>query len=110
MNNYKNLIFVVTLTLISIASYGQKWKNDPSYSIHNYKHPNKADLAKKADLARLEEIPYVKAMVPVSRNYKAQNLQIARKPEVVSVISVPSRNATTNRNYKQQFAPSGRKH
>jgi hypothetical protein len=109
MNIYKSLIFIASLMMISMGSYGQKWKNDPSYSIHNYKHPNKAEAAKKTDTARLKEILYVKALVPVRDNYKAQNLVFAKKQEMVQVISLTSHGKSINRNYKQQFTPCKRK-
>jgi hypothetical protein len=109
MNNYKSIIFLISAILISLSGYGQKWKSDPSYSVHNYKHPNKAAIAKKADTARLQNITYMEALVPVSRNYKAQNVGVARKPQTVQVMSLPSKNTLINGNYKQQFAPSARK-
>ena len=109
MKSYIKIVFFLAIGLVSINSYGQRWKNDPTYSPNNYKHSNKAVTARNADTARLKEIKYVHALVPVSNNYKAQNLVVMREPKKVQVISVANRDETTTRNYKQQFAPTTRK-
>jgi hypothetical protein len=46
----KNLMMTGLLILGCVIAYGQRVKNDPTYSINNYKHPNKAAEAKKLNL------------------------------------------------------------
>ena len=38
------------MTALSLVTFGQDRSIDPSYSVHNYKHPNKAAYAKKHNL------------------------------------------------------------
>ena len=109
MKPYIKIVFVLAIVLFSMDSYGQRWKKDPTYSPHNYKHPNKAAVAKEADSKRFKDIKYVDALVPVSSNYKAQNQIVMREPRRVQVISEPAKNINRNRNYKQQFAPTIRR-
>jgi hypothetical protein len=62
------------------------WKNDPTYSVHNYKHPNKAAAAKKLQKQNIAQIVTVqepsttqsitKVMIPKRRieaTYKTSN-------------------------------------
>jgi hypothetical protein len=109
MKSYIKSVFFLSILLFSLDSFGQRWKTDPTYSPNNYKHPNKATIARNADTARLKDIQYVHALVPVTNNYKAQNLIIMREPKKVQVISVADRNKAVTRNYKQQFAPTTKK-
>ena len=108
MNPYIKIIFAFVIVFISFASYGQRWKNDPTYSPHNYKHPNKAAAAaKEADVSKVE---FAEVWAPVTRNYKAQNITNERVLVKVPVLaSSETSNVRTNRNYKQQFVGTRRK-
>ena len=91
-------------------------KYDPTYSIHNYKHPNKAKVAK-------ERIKYdtsgtyvyvAPAEIERNRNYKQQNnlgksystgVRRAYKGEAIPSKKEPvnQNSVFSNRNYKRQF-------
>ena len=109
MKSYIKTVLFLAIAFFSLDGYGQRSKNDPTYSRNNYKHPNKASIARNADTARLHDIQYVHAIVPANKNYKAQNLIVMREPQKVQVVSVADRSKTSTQNYKQQFAPTTRK-
>ena len=48
-------------------------KNDPTYSANNYKHPNKAKIAKENSKVDFSAVSYVESKNNDSRNYKQQN-------------------------------------
>lgn len=53
----RHLLILTLMILGGHAAFSQKSvKNDPSYSMHNYKHPNKAAYAKKHNLDDANEI------------------------------------------------------
>ena len=53
----KNVLILALMILGGHAAFSQDAaKNDPSYSKHNYKHPNKAAYAKKHNLDNSTEI------------------------------------------------------
>ena len=107
--------FIVVLFLVFTAHTMQaqspvvfKYKYDPSYSVHNYKHPNKAAIAKKHQLDPLITIEYSRprpAMDKVQRNYKAQGAPIQRQPSGAVIPVAP---------YKEKFnsmnSPANYKH
>jgi hypothetical protein len=63
----KTKAFLASLLLItSYTSFAQEIISDPGYSIHNYKHPNKAAAAKK----NTKSISITEDIVVVNKNYK----------------------------------------
>lgn len=88
-------IILVFLVLVAHTMKAQspvvfKYKYDPSYSVHNYKHPNKAALASKYKLDPMVKLEYIKAtpvMDKAQRNYKAQGrpIQIQLSGAVIPV-------------------------
>lgn len=52
-----------------------KVDNDPSYSVNNYKHPNKVAYAKKNKLQGLLTVPEI--MVVQNDNYKQSNRRVS---------------------------------
>ena len=46
----KSIFLVLSMTALSLVTFGQDRTIDPSYSAYNYKHPNKAAYAKKHNL------------------------------------------------------------
>ena len=93
---------LTTLSLIilggSIALGQNNVKNDPSYSVHNYKHPNKAAYAKKHKVDNSSAV-----VVNVDRqndNYK----QSFRKQEPTEKTAVRTRTKDKkNRSYKHPY-------
>ena len=46
----KSIFLALFMTVSGFAAFGQDKSIDPSYSAYNYKHPNKAEYAKKHNL------------------------------------------------------------
>jgi hypothetical protein len=109
----KTFIAIGVVMLVQSAN-AQKVMNDPSYSIHNYKHPNKANYMKK----QLEKYPtqYVEEVkdeeaksensLTSSANYKNMSaskskMKKFRKTEDPDFYVVPKGSAPGN--YKMQF-------
>ncbi|MDO1449875.1 hypothetical protein Q0590_26585 [Rhodocytophaga aerolata] len=80
----KTLLIILTLPALFIcadteAQTGKKtsFTTDPSYSVHNYKHPNKASLARQWEKSFVEtQFIIVREVIPSladsRRNYKRQ--------------------------------------
>jgi hypothetical protein len=65
----RKLMIASILTLVTSLTFGQKrLEHDPSYSIHNYKHPNKAAYAKEHNLDKSENLKAVNVLE--SSDYK----------------------------------------
>ncbi len=65
----RRIAILVGLTMASSLVFGQKGvEHDPSYSVNNYKHLNKAVYARKHNLNKSVEIPVVAA--EENRDYK----------------------------------------
>jgi len=65
----RHIVTLVCLTLTSNLVSGQKGVDrDPSYSVNNYKHPNKAAYARKHNLDKSVELQTVE--VTDNRDYK----------------------------------------
>jgi hypothetical protein len=62
----KNVMMIALLLLVGGVSFGQKFRHDPTYSVNNYKHPNKAAEAKATDNSTKLEA----ANVETADNYK----------------------------------------
>jgi len=63
------IVILAGLTMASNLAFGQKGaERDPSYSVNNYKHPNKAAYARKHNLDKSTELPMVAA--DDNRDYK----------------------------------------
>jgi hypothetical protein len=118
------IYFTVLLSwaLAQVAT-AQRVMNDPSYSIHNYKHPNKSNYMKKQEDARpVIYVEEVKSETPAaeenslssSANYKGMSATKS-KTKTFKVSNSPSAKpyhlapANSNGNYKQQFPARQRK-
>lgn len=79
-------------------------KNDPTYSVNNYKHPNKAKIAKENSKDEFAAVIYVESKNKASRNYKQQNNSSSAPLEGIVFLSgkkPASTNALVNpANYK----------
>lgn len=64
----KRILMIAMLVVMGGFAFGQRTKNDPSYSVHNYKHPNKAKYAREHGLEKSTELMPVMADQP--ENYK----------------------------------------
>jgi len=63
------IVILAGLTMASNLAFGQKGaERDPSYSVNNYKHPNKAAYARKHNLDKSVELQTVE--VTDNRDYK----------------------------------------
>ena len=56
------------LILVSTLTYGQSIKNDPTYSINNYEHSNKAADARKYNIGKVNSLESVE--LSTRDNYK----------------------------------------
>lgn len=99
-------ILSIAILLHSLIDGYSQNRRDPSYSVHNYKHPNKAEEAAKNDYDHLQKFEYQKIRGNAHRNYKAQN-QTSSTYEAGVVPAAPIEKRTnsvfSNRNYKRQF-------
>ena len=89
-----------------------KYKLDNSYSVHNYKQPNKVAIASKYNLDRLNTFTYINPAPVFEVNkwsYKSQNVgnktRVSDSGAVVPTTKIKkSRNALESpANYKRQF-------
>ena len=103
MKTYFAICIVLALFAGTAAAQGPTYY-DPTYSVHNYKNPYKASVAREKNLDNQMHFEYVKPNKKVSRNYKHQTGNIALKKEgalIPSKTEAQSTNALTNpRNYK----------
>ncbi len=90
-----------------------KYKNNPTYSIHNYKHPAHAELAKKYNLDRiivLEYIPAVPRIGQINGNYKRQATHSQQQVSGGIIPTAPAEKqingVNSPANYKRQFKPN----
>ena len=109
----KMLAFVLGISAATLA-IAQKNVSDPTYSSHNYKHPNKAAKAKAIEEAKptlnLREVKSAEQKpdnsLSASANYKGISAEkanykqfvVSDAPEAIPFIIEPR-----NANYKQQF-------
>ncbi|MBC7923181.1 MAG: hypothetical protein H7Z75_19045 [Ferruginibacter sp.] len=101
-------IVLVTLLLAAWRANAQeiakiRYRYNPAYSIHNYKHPDKADLARKYRIGQMPVIQFVeKFSGSGTANYKQPFSSRGRRS--TRPITLPSDYPRTpNRaNYKQQ--------
>ena len=90
--------------------------SDPSYSIHNYKHPNKAAKMKAVEDAKPKayavedqaDTPKQEYAMTASGNYKGMNASKS-KSRKFSASSPSTDNGGASANYKQQFPARTRK-
>ena len=64
----KRILMIAILAMMGGFAFGQRVVNDPSYSVNNYKHPNKARYAKEHHLDKSTEL--VPVTVDQHENYK----------------------------------------
>ncbi len=93
----KSIFWASLLMVASFGSFAQElYNNDPGYSPHNYKHPNKA----KAAQSKQKALPVV-ASSEVVRNYKQPNMS---KDRALSVERTqPKEVYLAWKNYKMPF-------
>ncbi len=86
-------------TIVSFASVAQDLhKNDPGYSVNNYKHPNKARQAAKKNNISIE----ASENVVLNRNYKQMGTKThERALEIVR--TEPREVYLTRQNYKMPY-------
>jgi hypothetical protein len=107
------ILFFLALTAHTMQAQSPvvfKYKYDPSYSVHNYKHPNKAALAKKHELDPLITLEYNRPTVVLDkahRNYKVQRGPIQRQPSGAAIPVTPQKERVNSMNspanYKHPF-------
>jgi hypothetical protein len=105
-----NIFTALTFTLLSLVSFSNSQAQtltDPGMSVHNYKMPNKAVLAKKQN----PEQHFVSTMNPVSGVELQQTAKYAVTPASI-VFAIDPKKQTMNinplssvANYKTQSAP-----
>jgi hypothetical protein len=81
-------------------------RHDPSYSVHNYKHPNKAAEAAKNNYDHLQSFDYHEVKGTAHRHYKAQNnRRVVTEGGVIPAVPVEKNTNSmfSRRNYKRQF-------
>lgn len=118
----KNLAVVVFALVATHAATAQKVMNDPSYSISNYKHPNKASYVKRQQDAQpviyLEEVKEEETnadnSLTSSANYKNMSASKAktkkfRQTDEPSFYVAPRVSTAASGNYKSQFQGRPRK-
>ena len=116
------LVVIAAMTLSNSVN-AQRVMNDPTYSEHNYKHPNKSAYMKKKHAEQpvvyLQEVKDESTQkeeqnsVASSANYKGMSASKAKTkkfvatsaPEAAPYFLAPAGSG----NYKQQFAPRQKK-
>src|SRR4051812_26489825 len=97
------LVLIAIFGSFSLAN-GQS-KNDPTYSVHNYKQPNKAEEAKLIKKEGTDNESYELEKDVNVRNYKVFNT--GTQPTGAAVVAVPVETNTnqlvSNGNYKSNF-------
>ena len=94
----KHILLVSALFLAGTIAFGQsKVDNDPSYSVHNYKHPNKAAYAKKHK--KDKSLTLTTNKTKSKENYKNQ----FSKPSESEKVVVKTRKEKTNKSYKHPY-------
>lgn len=112
-------ILIIAALVVSMgqSAFAQdEHKYDPTYSIHNYKHPNKAREAKqKIKFEKSESYMYVNpSEIESNRNYKQQNNLGKSNPVIIRRVykeeltadkkqPINQNSVFSNRNYKRQF-------
>jgi hypothetical protein len=99
-------IFVISALLLTLHVTQAQHKNDPTYSVHNYKHLNKATEASENGYEELQHFNYADVKNTAGANYKAQNIQhvttssgtLPTTPTEKNVNGIHARG-----NYKRQF-------
>jgi hypothetical protein len=96
----KHILILGLVALMSHVALSQdKYKNDPSYSVNNYKHPNKAAYAKKNNLDA--SITVSSSTGKANDDYK-HGFNKPKKAER-SKVSVETRKNTKNKSYKHPY-------
>jgi hypothetical protein len=98
----KHLLIMIFLIACGFSGMSQNSRpiNDPTYSVHNYKHPNKAAYARKHNLDKSTFLET--STVASNDNYK----QPHNKRSVVSskaVVETTRVSAKKNQSYKHPF-------
>jgi hypothetical protein len=103
------ILFLAVHTAQAQSPVEFKYKSNPAYSVHNYKQPDKAALARKYNLDGLKTFNYVEANAANDlnqRNYKAQ--AASTEPRTTGAIiptttrKEPRNSIDSPANYKRQ--------
>lgn len=109
----KTVAFILGISAATLA-FAQSNVNDPTYSSHNYKHPNKAAKAKAIEDAKptlfIQEVKQGEQRpdnsLSASANYKGISAEKANYKQFSvsdAPVTIPFSIAPSNGNYKQQF-------
>lgn len=110
----KGMLMILGIAAAATATAQPKYTNDPTYSVHNYKHPNKSAKMKAIQDAQPEtyymEVKPTKGTpdnsLSASSNYKgikAENSSIKEFRRSEAPEAIPFFQGAPNANYKQQF-------
>jgi hypothetical protein len=99
IRKYMKNALLIGLIAFSISALAQKQTTDPSYSIHNYKHPNKAAFAKLNNLDKVSSFQ-------LSTSLRNDNYKQPYNVKVQSSASIPvvqESKKKTNASYKHPY-------
>jgi hypothetical protein len=105
------LLFAVGYSAKAQSPVVFKYKNNPTYSVHNYKQPNHAKLAEKYALEQRVELNYISIAPEMDknrRNYKLPSSPVQQAQPAGATIPVSKQKKQVNSvqspaNYKRQF-------
>ena len=100
----KNFLILCALVSSFTVANAQS-KNDPTYSIHNYKQPNKAAEAPLIKKEGVDNEVYVAEENVANRNYKASDRTLEHNGAAMPAAPVETRtnSLASNGNYKSAF-------
>ncbi|MBX9852238.1 MAG: type IV pilin N-terminal domain-containing protein [Cytophagaceae bacterium] len=97
----KRTIIAAVLIAAFQFSFAQVNNSDPSVSVHNYKHPNKAAYAKKNKLDKNTELKTVEVNRNDNYKHSASNKKISKRAALVPTSSGDK--GLTRRSYKHPY-------
>jgi hypothetical protein len=107
MKTYLFMLAISTLSILTASAQDDRnWRNDPTYSTHNYKHPNKAATARQWETKSGVVVQPPKGSQGPLANYK-HPVPGALSQGGVVVAHTPAMGVAV-RNYKDQRIPSVR--
>ncbi len=97
-------IGIISLFAVGYSAKAQspavfKYKNNPAYSVHNYKQPNHAGLAEKYALEQKVELNYINIAPQIDknrRNYKVQSSPVQQAQPAGAVVSTVKQKKQVN--------------
>jgi hypothetical protein len=102
------LLFLAGSTAFAQSPVKFRHKSNPAYSVHNYKQPDKAAVAKQLNLDGTQTFAYVDATPEASQAAHYYKAQAVQSPAPVSGAVVPTdkkarKGINSPANYKRQF-------